>query len=133
MNKSSIFLTIGDVLAIHHRMIEEFGGNPDVRDYGLLESAVAIPASRFSGKFLHESLPAMAAAYLFHICKNHAFIDGNKRTAVVAAEIFLLINGIKLTANNQDLEQITLDIAESKIGKEEVTAFSHKHVRDVEK
>jgi death-on-curing protein len=130
MSDHPIFLTTDAVLAIHTRMIEEFGGNPHVRDHGLLESAVAMPAARFGGEYLHDGLPAMAAAYLFHICKNHAFIDGNKRTAVATAEIFLRINGVRLAASDEQLEQLTVAVAEGSISKKEAVAFFEKHVME---
>jgi death-on-curing protein len=133
MSRFPVFLTIDSVLAIHRRMIHEFGGNPAVRDHGLLESAVAMPAAQFGGKFLHIGIPTMAAAYLFHICRNHAFVDGNKRTAVAAAEIFLLLNNMHLRASNEELEQLTLGVAESKISKSEAINFFGDHVAVGEK
>ena len=132
MSDFPIFLTVDHVLAIHRRMIDEFGGVPEVRDYGLLESAVAMPAARFGGKFLHHGVPAMAAFYLFHICKNHPFFDGNKRTAVVAAEIFVLINGMRLMATNEELEHLTLGMAEGTVSKDEAIAFFRKKLTEIE-
>src|SRR5207249_5785917 len=79
------FLTVDQVLSIHARVLAEYGGGDGVRDIGLLDSAVAMPAAAFGGQHLHDGIPAMAAAYLFHICKNHAFVDGNKRTGLAAA------------------------------------------------
>jgi len=123
------FLTVDDVLAIHQRIIREFGGNPEVRDYGLLESAVAMPAARFGGELLHDDEAAMAGAYLFHICKNHAFVDGNKRTAVAAAEIFLLLNKRRLTASDDQLEHMTVAVAKGSTSKDETIAFFRKHIK----
>ena len=82
---SPVFLTVDHVLTIHRRVIDEFGGDPALRDRGLLESAVMMPAAQFGGGYLHDGIPAMAAGYLFHICKNHSFVDGNKRTALATA------------------------------------------------
>jgi death-on-curing protein len=127
MTAPPAFLTIEHVLAIHHRSIEEFGGDPAVRDEGLLESAVMMPMARFGGEYLHDGLPAMAAAYLFHLCKNHPFVDGNKRTALASAEVFLLVNGWKLDATNDDLLRITLDVAASRLSKEEITSVFREH------
>jgi len=128
MSGLPVFLTVDQVLAIHRRMIEEFGGDPAIRDYGLLESAVAMPAAWFGGEFLHAGIPAMAAACLFHLCRNHPFVDGNKRTSIAAAEIFLRLNGMSLKATNQELERITVGTADGSISKDEVTAFFRKHV-----
>jgi len=128
MNTPVTFLTVEHVLAIHRRMIDEFGGSAEVRDPSLLESAVAMPAAQFGGKYLHYELPAMAAAYLFHLCKNHPFADGNKRTALAAAEVFLRINKCKLPATNEQLEHITLGVANGSVSKDETVAFFQAHV-----
>jgi death-on-curing protein len=123
----TVFLSVENILSIHARMIAEFGGAEGVVDHGMLESAVAMPTASFAGELLHESLPAMAAAYLFHICKNHPFIDGNKRTAVVAAEIFLNVNGLRLHVSNADLKRLCLGIASGDISKQEAVAFFERH------
>lgn len=127
MKQPPAFLGLEHVLAIHRRSIAEFGGDPSVRDHGLLESAVAMPAAQFGGEFLHDGMPAMAAAYLFHLCKNHPFVDGNKRTALASAEVFLLLNGMRLDAGNKDLAELTLGVAASRVSKEEATAFFLRH------
>jgi prophage maintenance system killer protein len=75
-----VFLSIDEVLEIHLQQIERYGGSAGLRDAAGLESAVATPQATFGGEFLHSSIPAMAAAHLFHLCLNHAFVDGNKRT-----------------------------------------------------
>jgi len=127
MTDAPVFLGVEHVLSIHHRMIREFGGSPDVRDTGLLESAVMMPAAQFSGEFLHSGVPAMAAVYLFHLCLNHPFVDGNKRTALVAAEVFLMLNDMRLTAGNRDVERLTMGVAGGRISKDETIAFFRKH------
>lgn len=123
------FLTTEQLLAIHQRMIDEFGGSAGVRDHGLMESAAAMPAATFGGQFLHDGIPAMAAAYLFHLCKNHPFVDGNKRTALAAALAFLMLNGYVLTATKDEAENMTLSVADSSVSKEAATAFFQSHVR----
>lgn len=128
MKARPAFLTVEQVSAVHDRVIAEFGGEPGVLDQGLLESAVAIPAARFEAAFLHESLAAMAAAYLFHICRNHPFVDGNKRTALAAAEVFLALNGRRLQATNQQVFELVQAVAAGDIGKAQVTAFFEDHV-----
>jgi death-on-curing protein len=87
-----LFLSLEEVLEIHRQQIERYGGALGVRDLSLLESAIAQPQATFSAEFLHASVPAMAAAYLLHICRNHPFVDGNKRVAANAAITFLLMN-----------------------------------------
>ena len=88
-----LFLTVEEVLALHADQIRRFGGSDGIRDLGALESAVATPAATFDGDFLHADLFQMAAAYAFHIAENQPFIDGNKRTGLNAALVFLDVNG----------------------------------------
>lgn len=129
MNDPLAFLSVEQLLEIHRRGIEEHGGSPELRDRGLLESAAAMPKAQFGGQFLHQGLPAMAAAYLFHLCKNHPFVDGNKRVSVAAVEIFILVNDHKLVASDDELEELTLGVADGSISKDEAIAFFRKHVR----
>lgn len=129
MTSDPVFLSTGNVVDIHRRMIRDFGGAPQVREQGLLESAVMLPSARFGGEFLHAGLPAMAAAYLFHICRNHPFVDGNKRTALASAEIFLLLNGYTLAADDAELETLTMGVASGSISKEEVVTFFSRHAQ----
>ena len=121
------FLSVDDVLAIHRRMMAEFGGEASIRDRGLLESAVRMPAARFEQRFLHDGIPEMAAAYLFHLRKNHAFVDGNKRTALASSEVFLLLNRMELTAGDEQAEELTRGVAEGRLSKQAVTAFFREH------
>ena len=86
-----------------------------------------MPAAQVRGRFLHDGIPAMAAAYLFHLCKNHPFIDGNKRTALASAEVFILLNDMRLTATNEELENLVLGVAEGRVSKEMVVAFLRRH------
>ena len=125
-----IFLSVADVIEIHERVITEFGGHAGLRNRGLLESAVAMPHAMFSGQYLHPELPDMAAAYHFHLCSNHPFVDGNKRVPVTAAEVFLLVNGLELHCTNEELEKITLGIASGLIMKKQVTAFYAVYTRE---
>jgi death-on-curing protein len=127
MTVDPTFLAVDQVLAIHRRMVEDFGGDPAVRDHGLLESAVMMPAAQFGGKWLHDEIPAMAAAYLFHLCRNHPFVDGNKRTALAAAEVFMLLNGMRLEATDAQLEQLTMGVASGQLAKEDAVAFFREH------
>ncbi|MFN0051374.1 MAG: type II toxin-antitoxin system death-on-curing family toxin [Planctomycetales bacterium] len=123
------FLSVDQVLRIHDRGIAEHGGSPLLRDRGLLESAVSMPMAQFGGEFLHDGIPAMAAAYLYHLCKNHAFADGNKRVAVAAAETFVLLNSCKLVATDAELERLTLGVADGSISKSAATDFFKAHVK----
>ena len=117
------FLSVESILLMHRRVIEEFGGDPGLRDRGLLESAVAMPQSSFAGEYLQAGMAEMAAAYHYHLCANDTFVDGNKRAAVAAAELFLLVNGIELAASDEELEVLTLGIAGGNMSKEAVVGF----------
>jgi death-on-curing protein len=130
MNQPVVFLSVDVVLKIHRRVIEEFGGNPGLRDRGLLESAMAMPQSTFGGVDLHVGLPEKAAAYHFHLGANHPFMDGNKRVAVAAAEVFLLINGQELSANDNDVEELTLGVAAGRLSKDHVIEFFARFVKE---
>lgn len=115
------FLTIEQVLVIHQKMIERYGGDLMIRDLGLIDSAVMMPRQSFDGAYLHSSIASMAAAYLFHLCSNHGFADGNKRTALGAALVFLDVNGYELSLTKSELEQIALDTASGSMDKGSLT------------
>jgi death-on-curing protein len=96
---------------------------------GLLKSALAMPSSGIGDQYFHADLYEMAAAYLFHIVKNHPFVDGNKRVGFVASYVFLRLNGIQVTASDKDYEVVTLGTAKGKIGKGEIAGFFRKNSR----
>jgi death-on-curing protein len=123
------FLTLDDVLSLHADQIARYGGSPLVRDVGLLESAVATPTATFGGELLHGSLEEQAAAYLFHLVKNHPFVDGNKRTGLVAMLAFLGLNGRRLDAPADDLTDLVLGVAGGRVTKAEVAVFVRRHGR----
>jgi len=106
------YLTAEQVLFIHARLISETGGVHGVRDLGLLLSAVARPQATFDGQDLYPNLFLKAAALLESLVGNHAFVDGNKRTAITSTGLFLRINGYRLTADNQQLEAFILQCAQ---------------------
>lgn len=126
------FLSIEDVLILHLIAIEDQGGNPSLRDRGLLESAIAMPRQQVSGQFLHDDIPAMAAAYAFHICRNHPFIDGNKRAALAAMVAFLADNGWSFDASTDDAQKLILRLAASDLDKQEFTAEAREFMREVD-
>ena len=124
------FVSVGDAIIIHRRMVDEFGGDSGLRDRGLLESALAMPKAMFGGDYLHVDLPSMAAAYHYHLCANHPFIDGNRCVAVAVAEVFLRANGLQLEATDDEIVELTLAVASGATGKPEVIDFYVKHVRE---
>lgn len=130
MNPIPRFLSVEDVLTLHAIAIEDQGGDPSLRDRGLLESAVAMPAQQYGGEFLHEDVPAMAAAYAFHICKNHAFVDGNKRAATAAMLAFMADNGWTFDAAADDAERTILALAAGELDKPAFTEWTRKQMRE---
>lgn len=122
------FLSVDDVLLLHTDTIDIDGGSHGVRDHGLLDAAVAMPRQQFGGEYLHEDLPAMAAAYMFHIAQNHPFVDGNKRAAVLSALAFLTVNGIEELPKPKELEVVTLQVAAGELHKDELTMWLRKHI-----
>jgi len=125
------FLGLDEVLALHSDQIARYGGSDGVRDLGLLESAVAVAEASFGSDYLHATLPEMAAAYLFHLAQNHAFVDGNKRVAAAAMFMFLYLNGLVLSCSEDDLVRVTLGVASGKTTKAEVAVFVAAHIAPV--
>jgi death-on-curing protein len=119
--ESCFHLTVEIVREIHAEAIEKFGGSDGVREIALLESAVAATQASFGGKSPYQDLPEIAAAYLFYLCRNHPFIDGNKRTALGACIVFLRLNGIEPAADGPEWEELTLAVAASAIDREDTT------------
>ena len=111
------FLGLAEVLRIHVDQVERYGGRAGIRDQGLLQSALAMPGASFGGEFLHRDLYEMAAAYAFHLCQNHPFMDGNKRTGLASALVFLELNGISIDDPEELLYQAMMDVASSFLEK----------------
>jgi death-on-curing protein len=122
-------LEVEDILLIHADQLERYGGLAGLRDHGLLVSAVSMPRSTYGGEFLHGDLFAMAAAYLFHLTRNHPFLDGNKRTGAAAALVFLDLHGIEVAATDDALYDLVIAVAKGDIGKDAVAAFLQTHSR----
>lgn len=123
------FLTLDEVLALHADQIERYGGSPGIRDLGLLSSALAMPEASLDEAFLHETLPEMAAAYLFHLVRNHPVVDGNERTGLVAAIAFLAINDLDVTAVPDALFDLVIGVARGAVTKAEVAVFLKRNTR----
>jgi len=123
------FLSLDEVLAIHAHQVHRYGGSLGIRDRGLLESALAMPATSFSGEDLHPTLHEKAAAYLFHIVKNHPFVDGNKRVGLAVSLVFLRLNGVRIQATDDALVGLVLDVARGRCGKADVAVFFRQHAR----
>jgi death on curing protein len=117
------FLTLDEVTAIHRDQIARYGGLEGVRDWVLLQSAIAVPSAGFSGQFVHSDLCEMAAAYLFHIVQNHPFLDGNKRVGAVAAYVFLALNNVQLAADEDAYADLVLSVARGETPKSAIAEF----------
>jgi death-on-curing protein len=126
VSSEPIWLLRQFIIAAHERLIAEYGGSPGLRDEGLLESALARPMHLFN--YGSPSLEEMAAAYAVGIAKNHAFIDGNKRTAFVAAAVFLARNGLSLTAPEAEATVAMLQVAEGAMTEPQFARWLRKHV-----
>ena len=122
-----IYLTPAQVLFIHTRLIAETGGAPGLRDIGLLAAAVAWPQATFGGRDLYPDLLRKAAALMESLIRNHPFVDGNKRTGVSAAALMLRLNGRRLTAGNEKLEQFALDVARGLMDLDGITAWFEQY------
>jgi death-on-curing protein len=123
LKKDLLHPTVEAVKAIHREVLQAHGGSAGIRDEGLLDSAVAAPQATMMGKPMFREPVEVAAAYLFYLCRNHPFIDGNKRTALATCLVFLSENGY-LSQEKLDTdvwEQLVLDVAASRIDREETT------------
>ena len=124
--KDILFLTLAEVIDIHCNQMRLYGGLPGIRDINLLSSAIAMPHASFHGEYLHNDIYEMAAAYAFHICKNHPFVDGNKRTALVSALVFLELHGISISDPQGKLYDAMLDLSTGKLNKSEFAGILRK-------
>jgi death on curing protein len=123
------FLSLAEVLEIHKDQVARYGGDPGIRDIELLKSALGMPSATYGGQFLHTDIYEMAAVYLFHLLKNHPFVDGNKRTGAVAAIVFLALNGFDFDASEDDFAEIVLAVARGELDKADVTVFMRRFAR----
>ncbi len=123
------FIEMDDVLKIHQILIEQFGGSHGIRDKGLLESALAQPKATFFGELLHPTIYEQAGAYLYHIAKNHPFLDGNKRTALGVMETFFRLNEYNLDLPDDEEYDLVMQIAQGQMTKEDLSVFLQKHLR----
>lgn len=114
------YLSPEQVLFLHSRLISETGGEQGVRDLGMLLSALGRPQATFAEKDLYPDLFSKAAALVDSLVRNHPFVDGNKRTAIAAAALFLRVNGYRLVVENEEMVQFTLACAQSQRSLDEI-------------
>lgn len=122
-----VFIPLETVLDAHAVLVQETGGAPNVRDLGLLQSALEMPKAQMFGQFLHPTIFDMAAAYMFHLCQNHAFVDGNKRTSIFVALLFLKVNHHEIKCEDEKLEYLVLLVATGKADKKDISDFFRLH------
>ena len=115
------------VLTIHADLLQRYGGEPGLRDIGLLESALAQPKMTFGGKHVHKTLFEKTAAYGFHVCKNHPFVDGNKRVAFVLMDIFLQKNGWEIVSPEEEGYRMIMNLASGKMTKAQLSTWLKEH------
>ncbi len=121
------YLSPHQVLFLHARLIEETGGSHGVRDMGLLLSALGRPQATFEGKDLHPTIYQKAAALAESMINNHPFVDGNKRTGIGTAVLFLLLNGYVVTTSNQELLDLTMEIVQKRNSIDEVANWFERY------
>jgi death on curing protein len=122
------YLSLDQVLHLHASLIERYGGATEVRDMGLLQSALAMPQASFGGQTLHPTIFDQAAAYLYHLVQNHPFLDGNKRIGSATALVFLAMNDIQIEGDEEGLVALTLSVATGKTGKEAIAQWLRDRV-----
>lgn len=122
-----LFIPDEIVLLIHRDTLQMYGGRPGIRDRNLLESALAQPKMTMGRHFIHRTVFEKAAAYGFHVCSNHPFVDGNKRVSFLLMVIFLDRNGSELKATEEDAYSLTIDLASGKISKSTLADWLKKH------
>jgi death on curing protein len=122
-----VFLTLNEVVVLHAIQLDRFGGLDGIRDAGLLESALAMPQAGFGDQYAHSDVFEMAAAYLFHLVKNHPFADGNKRVGFHAAFVFLKLNGWVLDMPEDAAYHLVIATAEGRASKTEIAAAFRKN------
>lgn len=128
MSRDIVFLSVDDVIAIHEDTLAHEGGLAGLRDGRLLDSAVMMAQQCFAGERLHPDLPSMAAAYLYHLCQNHPFNDGNKRAAAAATLVFLRGNGAGKLPRPTALRDTTLRVAAGKLSKPKLIAWMRREL-----
>lgn len=126
MTQQWIWVTLEVAIAAHAEQLAEHGGGEGVRDLGLLESAMARPQNL--AQYGEPDLAELAAAYAFGVARNHPFIDGNKRTAAVVSETFMVLNGGALIASDAELVVAFLALAAGELAEEEMTDWFRDHL-----
>jgi death on curing protein len=123
------YLGLGEVVALHRRIVQATGGAPGIRDLGALDSAIAQPRATFGGVDLYPTLVEKAAALCFSLVQNHPFVDGNKRIGHAALETFLVLNDSEIDATIDDQERLMLDLAAGRLDRTQLTDWLRQHLK----
>ena len=126
LNSTLLFLSKQEVLDIHAKVIAEFGGSTGLRDEGAFESALSAAEQRYF--YENADLAKCASAYAFHLCQAHAFVDGNKRVAAAVSEIFLEINGARLTLTNDQIVDLFMRVAAGELTRSQVDQIFNQSI-----
>ena len=127
------YLIVKDVLLLHNLVIDESGGSHGLRDLGLLESAVARPRASYGGEDLYPTIFLKAGALVHSILRNHAFVDGNKRTSMYSAMTFLELNGYRFIAKQKEVVNFALKVENQKLPVEEIAEWLKGHARIIKR
>jgi death-on-curing protein len=123
-----IILTTDEIITIHNKLVAVTGGSPGIRDIGLLESAVLGCVQTFGGEDIYPTVVEKAARMAYSLCKNHPFVDGNKRVAVTALLVILRMNGISMQFTQQELITLGLGVADGSIDYENIIIWVNSHI-----
>jgi death on curing protein len=126
-----VFIPKEVILFSHDQLIQRYGGSTGIRDMKLLESALEQPKATFGGTYLHDTIFKMAAAYGYHLCNNHPFIDGNKRISLVAMDIFLQQNGYEIVATEKETYKVIMRLSTGNLSKEQLTSWLLENTKSV--
>ena len=121
--KNIIFIPKELILYFHDQLIQNYGGTYGIRDEKLLDSALEQPKATYEGKYLHDTLIKMAAAYGYHLCNNHPFVDGNKRIALVAMDVFLQRNGLEIVASEKETYKVMIQLSTGSLSKKDLVTW----------
>ena len=126
------YVTLGEVVELHRRLLKATGGAPGIRDFGTLESAVAQPKATFGGRELYPTIAEKAAALCLALVQGHPFVDGNKRVGHAALETFLVLNGTEIDAPVDAQERLMLDLAAGRLDRSQLTEWLRQHLKPLE-
>lgn len=132
MDPAPTFLERDELLAIHRDQLQRYGGFMGIRDEEALNTTLAAPEARMKGSYIHEDLPGMAAAYLYHVARYRPFVDGNQRTAVLAALVFLGLNNIEVTAADTELAALAHEAATGTTDRPAIVTWLRQHTTTIE-